>query len=383
MYKKETPPASGAHKGSVNGYEGNGSERTGNGFDPSNFTFVDDIAGEVNDTDASDGFDENVFIATWANKPPIRKPVLELNDVTFLTYQNICGLIAAPGLGKTSLIERLVANYLNPQCDSLGFKVSEECGGILIADMERPDDDVWGSFHRSVCKFAGLDYGKKIEKNIVFAGMRGVSSASERKKVILELVKKHKPSLLLIDGAGDLVDDINNTQQTAECVSFLRATTKTHKLSILTTIHPNPNSNNPRGHVGAAIWRECESALLAKKINDHLRIITTDFDFGKNRHNTHVNAAYQWNDETKMFVSADPDSIAEAKGQSREARERNDAELLQLKVIPAPKALTRSDLEKEIMELEGCKETTADRRVKAMLKFLLIKKHDDGRYRAV
>lgn len=332
----------------------------------------------VNGTEAKVGISQNVFIPAWDNKPEDVKPVLSLCGVPILTHQNTGMIIALPGVGKSSICESIGASYLNKEADCLGFSVPEDCRGIIYIDNERTNIDVWNSFNRMMRR-AGIPYGQKVE-NIVIAGLRSVPRLQQRLDTIIHLLETNPCSLLLIDGLGDLVTDSNDLLQAIECRIWLREVTVKYDLSILTTIHPNPGGTKPRGHAGAEGHRESESVLQVKKVDGDVRIITTDFEHGKNRNNDKITAAFRWSDEQKMFVSVDPDSISV---KPKNSSKRTLAELLASKLLAPPKALSYTDFLNDVMQHQEASESTGKRLIKDMVDFEFIKKHDDGYYRAI
>lgn len=321
---------------------------------------------------------QNVFIPSWYNKPEDVKPVLKLLDTPILTHQNTSMVIALPGLGKSSICESICASFLNPNVDCLGFAVDPDCQGVIYIDNERTNADVWNSFKR-MCKRANIVDGAAVN-NVVIAGLRSVPRLSERLATIEALLQANKCSLLLIDGLGDLVGDSNDNLEAIECRIWLREVTVKYNVSILVTIHPNPNSNKPRGHIGSEGHREAECVLLAKIAEGETRILTTDFEHGKNRNSSHVTAAFRWSDDHKMFISADPDQLSTTKPTN--GRKRMQAENLMLKVLAPPSAKTHTELIEAIMDVENVTESTAKRRIKDMVDYELIKNHSDALYRA-
>lgn len=324
---------------------------------------------------------KNIFIPDWNNKPQEVEAVLKLGGTPILTFQNTSTIIALPGVGKSSICESIGASFLNPAADTLGFEVSKDCRGVLIIDNERTTNDVWNSFYR-MCKRAGVPQGAEVRK-VKIAGLRSIARAQERKKVIERLLCEDEYSLLLIDGIGDLVEDSNDLLQAIECRIWLREVTVKYKLSIITTVHPNPNSTKPRGHVGSEAYRESECALLAKKIDDNSRIITSDFEHGKNRNNSAITTAYQWSEMHNMFISADAEGLISNRSANKELVKKNQIELLALKIVPPLTSISRSALENQIRKVEDCSESTAKRKANDMISFGFIKKFDDGLYRSV
>ena len=244
---------------------------------------------------------EGLFIPTWDNKPPYRKPILSVNGVGILKFQNISCIIAAPGSGKSSICESIISSVINKDCDSLGFE--SDIDSILYIDFERAEEDVWTSFHRTMSR-AKVKPGETINKaNII--SLRNVSNAKDRKAKIEQLLRHFKPELLLLDGIGDLVDDTNSLEQSIECKNWVRYITSEFSVSILTTLHPNKNSLTPRGHIGSEILREAEGVLAITVDSNEVRTLTSNFDHGKARNGGHATTCFEWSDEDKMFVSAE------------------------------------------------------------------------------
>lgn len=246
---------------------------------------------------------DSVFIPNWDNEPEEMPAVLKVNQSAILSFQNISSMIAQPGVGKSSVCEAILSCHLNPSADNLGFEGDPNFSGVIYVDYERTNGDVWRSFYR-MARRAGVPRGEAIEK-VKIAGLRAVSKLSERRKVIESLLEKHPASLLILDGAGDTVNDTNDLDQAIEARNWMRAVTVKYNVSIFTTLHPNPREDKPRGHLGSEICRESETVLLAKNYNG-VRILTSDFDYGKVRNGPHVKTAFEWSDNSMMFISANP-----------------------------------------------------------------------------
>lgn len=243
---------------------------------------------------------ERLFIPTIDNKPPELKPRISINGVPILTHQNISVIIAPPGSGKTSICEAICAGAINPHCDSLGIKVSEEVDKVLFVDTERVNVDVWNSYDRMNRRASSVDSNKAL-----IVGMRMIPRLDERKKVITELIEHHKPQLIILDGAGDMVTDTNSLEQSIETRIWFRELTTKYNLSILTTLHPNKGTKNPRGHIGSEMMREAEAVFIIDSSGD-VKTLTNDFEHGKNRNGETVSTSFAWSDEARMFTSCEP-----------------------------------------------------------------------------
>ena len=161
---------------------------------------------------------KNVFIPTWDNKPPYRKPILSIKGVGVLSYQNISCIIAQPGAGKSSVNESIISSVINNiDTDNLGFETNIK--SVLYIDFERTEEDVWNSFDR-VMRRAKVSKGTELN-NIKIVSFRNIPQAVSRKHNIELLLKEYKPELLLLDGVGDLVDDTNDLKQAIECKNWI------------------------------------------------------------------------------------------------------------------------------------------------------------------
>lgn len=242
---------------------------------------------------------EKVFIPTRQNKPPDLKPILTINDVQVLTHQNISVIIAAPGSGKSSVCEAICSSAINRDCDSLGIKVSDEVKNVLFIDTERVNTDVWNSYDR-MNKRAGETDSHKAQ----IVGLRMVPRLDERKRVIEDLIKHHKPQLIILDGAGDMVTDTNSLEQAIETRIWFRELTVKYQLSILTTLHPNKGSKSPRGHIGSELLREAHGVFIIET-NGVIKTLTDNFEHGKNRNGQKTETSFTWSNEKNMFISCD------------------------------------------------------------------------------
>lgn len=315
---------------------------------------------------------DKIFIPNWDNKPPDTPPIITLNGEGILGFQNLTAIIAAPGSGKSAVCEAVAAAVINANADCLGFQVAKDCTHAIYIDFERTNNDVWTSFNR-MCRRAGLRNGDNVN-NVIIAGMRSIPRLEERKKAILDLLKIHPCSLLILDGAGDMVTDTNDLEQVNECRVFLRQLTVDFQLSILTTLHPNPNSLKPRGHIGSEVIREADGVLVIKKGEGECRIITTDFEHGKNRNGSHAEGAFMWSNNNMMFISVDVNEMKFELAKAKENKQKEKAKETLKAVFAESAELSYTDAWNLIAEHTGTKERSAKQFLTNCLKWGLVQK---------
>lgn len=238
-----------------------------------------------------------IFIPSWDNEPPLPKPIIDINGIPVLTYQNISVLIAQPGFGKSSICEAILSKIISNKSDAFGMNVDGK--KALYIDCERTDIDVHTSWKRMMNRA-----NTRETDAVIFMGMRMIAKFSERKRSIEKvLLENPEIDLLIVDGAGDLVLDTNSLMEAVELKTWLRSLTSLHALSILTTLHPNPGDNKPRGHLGSEMLREAQSILVVEK-HGEIRKLTTEFKHGKNRNGGDAETFFKWGDNESMMIQA-------------------------------------------------------------------------------
>ena len=282
--------------------------------------------------------DTELFIPNWNNKPKEQPPLINLNKESILSFQNISCIIASPGAGKSSVMESIISAVINKESDNLGLQTSAL--SVLCIDFERTQTDVWNSFYRTMRR-AKVKEGTNFE-NVNIVSFRNIATAEKRKEKIESLLSKKHYEIILLDGIGDLVNDTNSLAEAIECKNWARSITSIFNTSIFTTLHPNKNSNTPRGHIGSEILRESENVLLIEIAEDGTRTLTTDFTHGKSRNGKHANGCFMWSDEFKMFVTAEFE-VKERKVKETPQNKFEHQDLINLTSITHPYKLTANE----------------------------------------
>lgn len=105
-------------------------------------------------------------------------------------------------------------------------------------------------------------------------------SANERFKFIdwifNESQYKGNIGLLIIDGVADLVNDVNNLEQSNEVSQKLLKWSGNENCHIITVLHRNFGSNKPTGHLGSAVLKKAETVVFVEKENDAV-LVTSEY----------------------------------------------------------------------------------------------------------
>lgn len=245
------------------------------------------------------------FSPDWSNEPPPTVPVLTLNGNRIGSKGNLSVIVAAPGHGKSAICEAITAKGLNHLADSFGIELQTSAAVIYI-DTERSREDHWASWER-MTRRAGFVRGEQLPPDIVFTLFAMVPTIDRRRQLLVELLAERPVGLLMLDGVGDFVLDVNDAEECNTFLAWLMATAKQREFAVLTTIHHNPQTGNEkaRGHLGSEVMRRAESVLILKRdLATGQRTLTTNFEFGKVRSGADVCETYLiWDDDERMFVT--------------------------------------------------------------------------------
>jgi len=259
---------------------------------------------QLNIFDIPDSFipkDMRVYFPSWNNIPPPDQSIVKINDTSLLSKGSVLSLCAAPGVGKSSIMEAFISSHLNQESDSLSVKISlnPERNKILFCDTERSP---WES-HKAwskLMKRAKIPINSTDDKCLSFANVKALS-IDERKNFVTEFAENNKDlALIIFDGGADFVNNTNDLEESNNFINWINSFNP--HISFMFTVHTNPTDNKPRGHFGSEICRRSQTILLARRKGDVFEI-TTDFEHGKNRHAKHETWNYKYCQETDMFVS--------------------------------------------------------------------------------
>lgn len=247
----------------------------------------------------------------WAENPGEPHVSLRLGGRRICSPGNLSAVVSNPGSGKSSVCAAIVAARINPECDSLGFSVPP-VGSVFYVDTELSTEDHWFSWARTM-KRAGLSEGCEMPGHAGFYSLRQFSSVASRLKWILDTIRSEQPALMLIDGLGDLVANVNDPEASSSLVQTLLAAADQSNTAIVGTIHGNPSQGGKdsrdekaRGHLGSEVQRKAESVLMIRRAETGIRTITSVFLNGKNRNEGEASSTFQWDDGLKMMASCEP-----------------------------------------------------------------------------
>jgi hypothetical protein len=220
-----------------------------------------------------------------ARRLPDVEPVFRLGKVAICTRGNLSTITAQSKSGKSSFLAGMIAaTFKDPDHGGDTFTVSGlNTGGLAVVHF---DTEQHGKHHERMMDAAMKRAGATTLPPWLHSYARKGASAAELRQE-LEIVLKAKARehggiyAVFLDGAADLVEDVNDPKQTNPLVTWLESLAVRYDCTIACVLHLNPTSGKDavaksRGHLGSQLQRKAETDIRLKKDADEITTVFTE-----------------------------------------------------------------------------------------------------------
>jgi len=249
-------------------------------------------------------------------KPPPDEPILvSIAGISCATAANLTTVTAPKKSGKSALLSAIAAASISPDADTLGVRAfNAERKVVLHFDTEQSPKDHW-NLCDSILRRARLTESP-LFKSLCLTPF----SLSDRLAAVKLVVRRQTQGsglfLVIIDGHGDLVRNVNDPEETADYVADLQTLAIETRCHIYGALHLNPGSDfKSRGHLGSELERKSQTNLRVDKKDGIFSI------WGEDNRGAPIPKSlgprFHWSDAERMHVSVA--SRAQAKRDSKVA----------------------------------------------------------------
>jgi hypothetical protein len=349
-------------------------------FASDHFVDVDkmvDVSKE-NTTETAPTFLERANQFLFDVSKPIEKPVniIDYNEETISSAQNLTVIIGQSKAGKTGLFAGLVSGTINSHCDTLGFNVQCNEAGKLVIHIDSEQSEY--NHHRAVKGI--LSRAEVSTQPVWFKSYLFRQFAIKDRKAALTQIIEHWAKefngvhSIFIDGIADFSSTVNDETEANETVLFFEQLAIKFNCPVITVLHLNPGSiEKSRGHLGSQLERKCESMLSISKDNDS-GVSTIEAKLLRNA-GTIPNLQFQY-DLDKGYHT----SCGIQKRSTKEEKERNETAQMALDIFDNGKLkFSYGELVDEIKSLHHLQERTAKGKIALMRTFKFIENEGDTR----
>lgn len=192
------------------------------------------------------------------------------------TYGNFSFVSAPPKTKKTFFVSLLTSVYLSANGkNDYGGKIRARRDGKCVIHF----DTEQGRFHaqrvfRRVVEMNGNDDAGCYHTY----GLRTIPYKTRCQFIDYKLKELSEDGddigLVVIDGIADLVSDVNNIEESNECVQRIMTWSEKYNCHIILCIHNNNGTEKPTGHLGSFLQKKTETGIILEKNEDDNSIVT-------------------------------------------------------------------------------------------------------------
>lgn len=191
------------------------------------------------------------------------------------TYGNFSFVSGPPKTKKTFFVSLLTSVYLSSSGKNpYGGKMRADRKGKCVIHF----DTEQGKFHaqRVFRRVVEMNNGENVGCYHTY-GLRSIGYKTRIDFIDYKLKtvsKDNEIGLVVIDGIADLVSDVNDIQESNECIQRLMTWSERYNCHIVLCIHTNHGSDKVTGHLGSFAQKKCETGILLEKNETEEEFIT-------------------------------------------------------------------------------------------------------------
>lgn len=195
---------------------------------------------------------------------PSPPPVLFQGDKTMISKGDFSVVVGAAKSRKTFCVSAMVGAYLCAD-EYMNMSSPNDAGNVLWIDTEQ------SIYHaarvaRRVCRIAGLPTNQKTERFRMLCFRE--YTPDKRRELTDKAIRLYRPSLVVVDGAADLILDVNDSSESAKLATMFMDITKELNNHVVTVLHTNPGGDKPRGHLGTNFLNKAQALFIVRAEGD-------------------------------------------------------------------------------------------------------------------
>ena len=280
-------------------------------------------------------------------------PIFSLGDVSTIT-----GMAKSR---KTFLITAIIVAFLK---DGGFMEMNSDLDEkrVLLIDTEQSRAHVQRLMKR-IFRMMGWDFSMEVKDKLRVLSLRELTPDA-RFKTLTNTIADFRPTLVLVDGSADLIDNTNDLTVSNAMVNELMRLSSQHHCHICSVVHTNPNSEKTRGHFGSELQRKSETVMLVAKEGDLTTVkpqFTRNIEF----------APFSFRINEKGL----PEQV------EMTVKKKEDLRGIYEEIYSYSTFLSYGDLREKLMDVTGRGKTACENRIKTGLEDGLIYKDIDSNYR--
>lgn len=195
---------------------------------------------------------------------PSPPPVLFQGDRTMISKGDFSVVVGAAKSRKTFCVSAIVGAYLCAD-EYMNMSSPNDAGNVLWIDTEQSIYHA-AKVAKRVCRIAGIPTNEKSDRFRILCFRE--YEPGKRRELTDKAIRLYKPSLVVVDGAADLILDVNDSGESARLATMFMDITKELDNHIITVLHTNPGGDKPRGHLGTNFLNKAQALFIVRADGD-------------------------------------------------------------------------------------------------------------------
>lgn len=195
---------------------------------------------------------------------PSPPPVLYQGDKVMISKGDFSVVVGAAKSRKTFCVSAMIGAYLCAD-EYMNMSSLNDAGSVLWIDTEQSIYHA-AKVAKRVCRIAGLPTDQKTDRFRMLCFRE--HEPGKRRELTDKAIRLYRPSLVVVDGAADLILDVNDSSESAKLATMFMDITKELDNHIVTVLHTNPGGDKPRGHLGTNFLNKAQALFIVRADGD-------------------------------------------------------------------------------------------------------------------
>lgn len=210
---------------------------------------------------------------------PPEKIIVSIQGKKCLSTKNVLVISGKPKSRKSVVAHSIIGAAISGK-SVLGIECNLGVNdNVVLIDTEQSKHDLQNSLHR----MSNLINLQTLPSSFMCYSVRQLNSYKV-KQAISEIVCNQNVRLLVIDGALDLILNMNDILEVKETIDFIKKILTEHDVAIILIIHQSKTTNFTIGHLGSFFDRFAQTVLEVVKIENgnseiKAQMMRSDADF--------------------------------------------------------------------------------------------------------
>ena len=190
------------------------------------------------------------------------KALVSIGGTDAIFRSDITVICGGEGVGKTAFLRPIIAACLGER-EVLGI-TAEPGLRLHVHDTEQDITDIIPGIDGAL-RLAGIPREKNedLEKRLIVTTTRR-KNRDDVEEIFTEIVEDNKSDIIILDGIGDLILDVNDIPSVNRLVGRMLSIVDTYNVSLICILHTNPTdpTGKVRGNLGSELMRKAKCIIL-------------------------------------------------------------------------------------------------------------------------